>query len=445
MSWDTYGALHLVLLHIPIGMFIAILALEVGLSRDKHQEAYDTALGVLLPLCLLFSILTMRLGIALADTDFSPETVAEHRKMGFIFVYFLGAATLMFWWNRWRPNNAAAGLYAVSLTFAFVALVLTGHYGAVITHGEGVLDDALPTMRTIPKDSATQSSSLPQSKAPPSNPYAVEAYTILEDNCIECHGLNKRKGGYRIDVPRLARAGGDSHKPGIVAGKPDESELIIRAELPRGTEGAMPPGKRTPLSPEQLATLRAWIEAGGQFPGESSDSEATLDPKTIKQLDELRETGAAADFTPWGDGTVLVNLSQMDAPDWSLCMTKLKPLANKLTWLNAGNQDWPPEFYTQLKDFPKLQRLHLENSNVTDADLSKLKELKQLSYLNISGTQTKEPGLKTALALPALTELYLHGIDIAPKQLKALRKEHADIEIAGLSQKEFPKEDDDKK
>ncbi|WP_309397531.1 c-type cytochrome domain-containing protein [Cerasicoccus maritimus] len=445
-DWNTYGALHLVLLHVPIGLFVGILALEVGLNREKHQETYDTAMGVLLPLCLLTSILTVRFGYALAETDYNWEDVADHRQFGLSYVYLLGTATLCFWWNRWRENNAAKGLYAVFLSFSFIALILTGHSGATLTHGPAVLDDALPFLkdnrRAIEEqNSATQSDSAKQSNTAPANPFTTEAYAILDAHCIECHGLNKRKGGYRIDVPRLARAGGDSHKPGIVPGKPDESELIIRAELPKGEEGAMPPGKRAPLTPEQLAVLRSWIEAGGQFPGEATKTEAKLDPKTVKQLDALRDLGAAADFTPWGDGTVLVNLSQMESPDWKLCHTKLKPLAGKLVWLNAANQKWQPEFYAQLKNFPQLQRLHLENSNVTDADLAKLAMLKDLSYLNLSSTKITESGLKTALALPALTELYVHGIDVTPKALNELRAQHDAVDIAGLSVKEFPKEE----
>ncbi|WP_309386896.1 c-type cytochrome domain-containing protein [Cerasicoccus frondis] len=443
IDWNTYGALHLVLLHVPIGLFVGILALEVGLSREKHQETYETALGILLPLCLLTSILTVRLGYALGQTDYNWDAIADHRNFGYYYLGALSLATLCFWLNRWRQAAWCSGLYAVFISAAFICLILTGHSGAVITHGEGVLDEAFPMLKTS-RDSASQSNSSTQSKTEPTNPFTTEAYAILEEHCIECHGINKRKGGYRIDVPRLARAGGDSHKPGIVAGKPDESELIVRVELPQGAEGAMPPGKRPALTPEQIETLRAWIEKGGQFPGEANQQETKLTPKTVKQLDAIRELGAAADFTPWGDGNVLVNLSQMDSPDWKLCHAKLKPLGSKLVWLNAGGQEWPPEFYAQLQDFPDLQRLHLENSNVTDADLAQLAPLKNLSYLNLSSTGITEAGVKEALNLPALTELYIHGLDLSPAKLKELRAEYDSVEIAGQSKQEFPKKEDKK-
>lgn len=441
IDWDAYGALHLVLLHLPIGLFVGVLALELGLSREKHQEAHDAALGVLLPLCLLTTILTVRFGYALGMTDYRWEAIADHRNWGYVFLGAITVATFAFWWTRWRTNLWSGAIYAISLATALVALILTGHFGGVITHGEDALESVMPEfMKPKPAPKSEMNVIVPVGE--PANPYTDEAWVILDQYCVECHGLNKRKGGYRLDIPRLARAGGDSNRKGIVPGDPDASNLIHRVELPRSDEHAMPPPKKPGLSPEQIDVLRAWIEAGSQFPGEEVEQEEKLDPETVAQIEALRDIGAAADFTPWGDGTVLVNLSQMDAPDWKLCHAKLMPLADNLVWLNAGNQEWPPEFYTDLGDFPKLERLHLQHSNVTDSQISSLAPLQQLEYLNLTGTKVTIAGLKTALGLPVLSELYIHGIDAKPKELAMLRQSNPNVDIVGQSSQEFKTEEE---
>lgn len=437
IDWDAYGALHLVLLHLPIGLFVGVLALELALSREKHEEARDAALGVMLPLCLLTTLLTVRLGYALGLSDYDWDAIAEHRNWGYIFLGALTVATFAFWWTRWRSNLVSGGIYAISLAVALIALIMTGHQGGVITHGEDALGDILPEFMQRPPD-AEITVDVVAPAGEPANPYTAEAWAILDQYCVECHGLNKRKGGYRLDIPRLARAGGESNRKGIIPGDPDASNLIHRVELPRGDEHAMPPPKKPGLSPEQIDVLRSWIKAGSQFPGEAVKQEETLDPETVAQIEALRELGAAADFTPWGGGTVLVNLSQMDNADWKLCHAKLIGLGEKLVWLNAGNQEWPPEFYEQLKDFPSLERLHLQRTNVTDADLAKLAPLTQLTYLNLTETNVTLAGLKTVLALPTLSELYIHGLDLKPKELKQLRTSYDNVDIIGQSRQEFP-------
>lgn len=441
-NWDAYGPLHLVLLHVPIGLFVGVLALELGLSRDKHQEAHDQAVGVLLPLCLLSAILTVRFGYALGQTDYDWDAIGDHRVAGYYFLGALTASLLTFWWSRWKPNIVSGGLYCISLTAAAITLILTGHSGGVITHGEDALE-SIPGYQLIVPEPEPEPA-VPVVIVPgvePANPYTDEAWLILDQHCVECHGLNKRKGGYRIDVPRLARSGGDSNRKGIIPGDPDASFVIHRVELPRDNEHAMPPSKKPGLTPEQIDLLRLWIKTGAQFPGEENQQKDKLDPETVQQMEALRGLGAAADFTPWGDGTVLVDLSQMETADWETLAPAIHPLADKLAWLNAANQDWPAPFYDQLKDFPKLERLHLQHSNVTDADIPKLAALKQLDYLNLTSTQVTLEGIKTALELPALAELFIHGLDLNPKELNKLRKAHPDIDIAGLSNQEFATEE----
>lgn len=90
---------------------------------------------------------------------------------------------------------------------------------------------------------------------------------IFEVHCLGCHGAEKHKSDYRLDSRTAALAGGESGKAAIVPGKPSEGSLI---HLVDGTdkETFMPPRKSDskPLSPDQIATLKMWIEQGAAWP-----------------------------------------------------------------------------------------------------------------------------------------------------------------------------------
>ncbi|MFM8892835.1 MAG: PSD1 and planctomycete cytochrome C domain-containing protein [Planctomycetia bacterium] len=90
---------------------------------------------------------------------------------------------------------------------------------------------------------------------------------ILERRCLSCHSGEQPKGGLRLDVKAAAFAGGDGHGPAILPGNPDESPLIrlVRGDDP---DERMPPPESGggAVSEGELATLVAWIRAGGSWP-----------------------------------------------------------------------------------------------------------------------------------------------------------------------------------
>jgi len=87
---------------------------------------------------------------------------------------------------------------------------------------------------------------------------------ILSDKCFACHGpdAKHREGGLRLDDHDSAFGSGDSGETTIVAGRSDASELMRRI-LAVDPDERMPPadfGKS--LSPQQIDTLRRWIDQG---------------------------------------------------------------------------------------------------------------------------------------------------------------------------------------
>lgn len=101
--------------------------------------------------------------------------------------------------------------------------------------------------------------------------FVREVQPIFREHCIACHGPEKQKSDYRLDIREVALRGGESGEAAIVPGKSAESPLI---EFVSGTDPdtLMPPKKsdQKRLSGEQVAVLRAWIDQGAVWPDSAS-------------------------------------------------------------------------------------------------------------------------------------------------------------------------------
>ncbi len=88
---------------------------------------------------------------------------------------------------------------------------------------------------------------------------------IFEQSCFRCHGPEKPKSDFRLDIRAEALKGGNDNTNDIVPGRSDQSKLITYV-AGLDPEIHMPPADRgPPLSTGQVATLRAWIDQGADW------------------------------------------------------------------------------------------------------------------------------------------------------------------------------------
>src|SRR6187399_2752147 len=88
--------------------------------------------------------------------------------------------------------------------------------------------------------------------------FARDIQPIFVKRCYECHGPDKQKSDLRLDKKMDALRGVKSGKPLLLAGQSAKSEIIER--ITTADEDERMPSKGAPLSPEQIASLRAWID-----------------------------------------------------------------------------------------------------------------------------------------------------------------------------------------
>lgn len=137
---------------------------------------------------------------------------------------------------------------------------------------------------------------------------------VFYHHCFACHSekQSKPKGKLRLDSAEAIR-GSDV----IVAGKPDDSELLKRVSLPHTDEEVMPPlkGGAQPLSDAERAMLRQWIADGAKLDSwvkfdhrgaALSAADASLDRKDVRQLSEEVQNRV--------DRIHVVKGTKMDAP-----------------------------------------------------------------------------------------------------------------------------------
>ncbi len=104
-----------------------------------------------------------------------------------------------------------------------------------------------------------------RAEEPAPTDFLAHVQPIFVEHCYACHGPDKQEAGLRFDQRDAALAGGDS---GVwfVAGKAAESEIVRR--LTADESERMPPaeGGNKPLAEEQIAAIKAWIDAGAPWP-----------------------------------------------------------------------------------------------------------------------------------------------------------------------------------
>ena len=101
----------------------------------------------------------------------------------------------------------------------------------------------------------------------PANEYApVDA--IFSEHCLDCHASQDPDGKFVLESFDTLMQGGEIGKA-IIPGKSADSLLVqmIEGRFEKdGKKKIMPPGKRKKLSPEEIAAITTWIDAGAHGP-----------------------------------------------------------------------------------------------------------------------------------------------------------------------------------
>lgn len=248
------GRFHVLVLHLPIGLIVALTALE-WLARKEKYRYLEAASPFLWGATALTALVTVTLGyLHFAEGNFGSSGV-QHRNFGTAVALIATAVAFV------RTSGVAAGYKPVFFPASVLLLFLvsiTGHFGGNLTHGSTYLVEYAPQpIRTL----AGLAPRRVLTSVHEADPFTDVVGRLLQQRCGGCHNSDKRENGLDLTSYESAMRGGDDGKV-IVKGDTEQSELLRRISLPHDDEEFMPAEHKTPLTDRQVAIIRWWIAAG---------------------------------------------------------------------------------------------------------------------------------------------------------------------------------------
>src|SRR6187402_761493 len=96
--------------------------------------------------------------------------------------------------------------------------------------------------------------------------YLRDVKPLLKQHCYACHGALHQEAKLRVDTGGLIRKGGETG-PAAVVGKPLGESPIVR-RITATDPAVRMPHEGKPLTDEQIAIIKAWIEQGANSPAD---------------------------------------------------------------------------------------------------------------------------------------------------------------------------------
>jgi hypothetical protein len=110
-------------------------------------------------------------------------------------------------------------------------------------------------------------------------------------------------------------------------------------------------------------------------------------------------------------------------------LTELNDIANQVVSIDMGNSQVKDDDLKSLKQFPHVQKLHLQNIAIGDEGVKHLKDLRFLEILNLSGTKITAKTLDEVSGWQHLKKLYLYHTSVSETTVTSLKNSRRNLEV----------------
>jgi uncharacterized membrane protein len=396
------GRFHVLALHLPIGIILVAVALDWVARRERYS-----GLAAVSPFlwggAALSAVLTVALGyLHFAEGAFTGPSANAHRIFGTAVAV---ASVLIFWLSRrpalYKRVNVATGVVAVAL------VAIAGHFGGDLTHGSTFLWEYAPgPLRSI----AGVGERRPR---PPSvaaaDPYLDVVQPLLERRCGSCHNADQLESGFNVATYESTLAGGDSGRV-VVPGESASSELYRRISLDADDEEFMPAEGKTPLTAEQVAIVRWWIDAG--TPHGVTVAAAGVEPAVEPLLYAELGFGGSAPATASPPSSASADpalVERLYAAGFLVRQVSQTDPHVIVSVLSPGTRIGPDALAALLSSPDEIVELDLQDAGLDDAAAANLGKLSGVVRLRLSRNAVTDQGVAALAGLPRLTHLNLYG------------------------------------
>lgn len=407
-----FGRFHPVVLHLPIGLFFGLFILEL-LALKIRNSGVSTCTYLLSYLVAFSACLASYLGLLLASNgEYQGETFELHKNLGILFAIVSLVTTAL---KQLSLCEKALFLWIYrSLMLAMLLLLsFVGHNGGNLTHGVDYLTHYAPDwlLQLNPLKSDKQGLAIKQveTSASKNDHFSTHIQPILNAYCVECHGADKQKSGYRLDTyDHLIQPGKMGDTP-IKDHSLAESKLLEYMLLPESDMMAMPPeGKKRP-SADEILKIAHWISLGAEGPPIDEVALAAELKSKAKEIALLEQL--------FGQGIILLpiasdsNLLYLDFQNHEgpLLDTSLEIISNykdRIFEIKLTGSRNPYPIFEALSHAKLLESLNLSNITSADSIIQFINTFNQLKKLNLYGSDISEAGL-AQLNAPKLHSLCL--------------------------------------
>lgn len=426
-SWlRVLGRMHPMFVHFPIVILLLAVALDFFLPRDKDSYR-KILLDALFLVGALMASMTVIMGLFLSLEEQATAAMQVHKWAGVAIAASAYVVVLFREAKKERPVVMRASYGGVVL-----AVVVAGHLGSVLTHGEDFLWEPLFPAKepvTVSREEAVV--------------FDHVILPVLESRCTGCHNERKAKGDLiMLDSAHFAKGGKDG--PVFVPGDIRESEMVRRMNLPMGHKKHMPPKGKPQLTENERQLLTAWIAAGAPF----STRLVSLDPSdTLRQIAEARFDQSEGKPQPvfrfaaardedirslqtdyrviyplaYESPALVVNFYNRHVFSRE-SLAELKKIGRQIVSLNLSKMPVTDADLELIAGFENLEELNLNFTEVTGSGLRHLASLKSLAEISLSGTKTDAAALAQLKSLPSLRSVFLWQTQVSEAEVSELRK-----------------------
>lgn len=271
-----FGRLHPLAVHFPVALLLLTAFIELS-TLKKFNSPLRPGIQILLIAGIISSLISAIFGILLSGNAEYGENLILHQWLG-IGTAFLG---IIVWLLHQRvlvkDQTHHIKTYRLSLFITVIGVILAGHLGASLTHGDDYLSSTLPwsddyqNVENISFDINSSKSEKDTLSKAQEKELNLKVRAIFAHNCYKCHGEEKVKGELRLDRKDFVFKGGENGEV-IKPGNTDESELFRRISLPSDHEDVMP-SKGKKLTANDIAVINFWIKKGAPWPDGSDKDE----------------------------------------------------------------------------------------------------------------------------------------------------------------------------
>lgn len=427
------GRMHPLLLHFPLVLLVVYCIWVLFIpKRSIESETRKIVSDWLLLLSAFSAVVTALVGLFLSrEPGYDAEALSWH-KWGGVIVSLL---SVLWYYFRSAINNSRISASLASAV-SFIAILITGHQGAGITHGQNfLLAPLLPEKQEkfVPIEEAIVFANLVQ--------------PIFEEKCLSCHNSSKAKGQLVMETRELLLKGG---KTGVLwdTTETDLGLLMRRVHLPLEQKKHMPPQGKPQLTDEEMQILHYWIKSGADFERKVLDLPVTDTLRLLAEAKLVKAEVASYDFDAADSRTIaalnnsnrvltplafespalVVNFYNKDFFN-SAELKGLLKVKDQVVSLDCSFMPLKDEDLSTIAQLSNLRTLLINFTPITGKTIGELKKLKHLKSLSVSGTKINKDHLSTIESFPSLEKISLWSTNLSPNELDALKVKKSKIKF----------------